>query len=198
MLDGELAALEENVVLEEIQSAVVDGHPAFLVAFAHHLQHLLLGIDVGELEVNKLGHPKSAPIQYFDNDIVARRARSAAVEGGLHGGDVGIGKHVGKVLGACGHLDMFGGIVEDDILDDKHAEKGAPPRENAALGGGRDTDVVQLGDETAQSLDSDLVGEHPFAFGPTSQQCNIVEVGLDGVGRQVTLQTEVNLEMLDA
>ena len=93
---------------------------------------------------------------------------------------------------------MFGGIVEDEILDDKHAEKGAPPREDAALGGGRDTDVVQLGDETAQPFDSDLVGEQPFAFGPASQQCNIVEVGLDGVGRQVTLQTEVNLEMLNA
>ena len=43
----------EDVVLHQLQGTGIDGHPAFLVAFAEDLEHLLLGVDVGEFEVDQ-------------------------------------------------------------------------------------------------------------------------------------------------
>jgi hypothetical protein len=56
-LGHQLAADGEQIVLQEAEGAGVDRHPAFLVAFAKDLQHLLFGIDIGEFEIAEFGDP---------------------------------------------------------------------------------------------------------------------------------------------
>jgi len=123
MLDGELAAVEGDVLGEEVKGAGVDGHPAFFVAFADDLEHLLGSEDVGEIEVDQFGYAQTAAIEHFDDDVVAGRSRKAAVEGLLDGVDVGIGEHVGQVVRAVGKLEESGGVVGHGVVGHKHGEE---------------------------------------------------------------------------
>lgn len=104
-LGRELAADGEEVGLQQAEGAGIDGHPTLFVALADDLQHLLFGIDVGELEVAQFGDAEAAAIKDFDNDVVAGRTGLAEVEGLLDGGDVVVAEHVGQMFGTGGHFD---------------------------------------------------------------------------------------------
>ena len=83
-----------DVGIDEVEGAGIDGHPAFLVAFADDLEHLLVGIEVWHLEVYKFRDAETAAVKHFDDDVVAVLVGKAEVEGGLDFGDILVGKDI--------------------------------------------------------------------------------------------------------
>jgi hypothetical protein len=192
-LDVELTAVVKDIVLDQTEGVRVDGYPTFFVPFADDLEQLLAVVDVGEFEIDQFGYPQSTAIENFGHDVVACWSRFATVEGCLHGFDVAVGQHVGKVLGTSGHFYPFGRIFGNGILDYKPMEESPPSRQDPALGGGFDVDVGQLGSEGTEMLDSDIGRRKTHGFSPMAQCGKVVEIGLDGVGRKVPFESQIQL-----
>ena len=147
----------------------IDGDPALFVAFAENLKEGIFGIDIGEFEIGEFADAQPTTVKDFDDDVVALLVGEATIEGGLYGGDFGIGKDVGEMFGAGGHFEKVGGIFGDIIIDDEHTEKSAPARDDAALGGSGDARIVELGDELLKVLERDIEKRNIVLIGKINQ-----------------------------
>ena len=184
----------ENVGLQQVQCTRIDGYPALFVAFANDLQALVVGIDVGQFQVDKLGDAESAAVEDFDDDVVARRFGQREVEGGLDLGDFVVGKHIGQVLRACGKVDVFGWVVGYCVFDDEHVEKPAPTFDDAALGVGLDAGIGHLLQQLQQIIPFDGFGLGLMLLHVTGHVVEVAEVGLDTVAGHTTFEAEIGLK----
>ena len=119
--------------IKQMQSPLTYWHPAFLIAFANNLQILLVGIDVRESEIDKLGNSQAAVVKQFHNDIVASAFWCTLVEGGLYGRNLFIGKHIWQMFWPDGKVKHIGRAVGYGVFDDEHFVEHAPTGNHATL-----------------------------------------------------------------
>ena len=195
VLYGEMRADIEDVGLQELESAAVDGHPSFFIAFAEDVEAFLFRVYVGEFEVDQLADTEAAPIKHLDDDEVALAVRCRAVEGALNGVDIGVGEYVGQMLGTFGKGEEFCGVVDNGVVENHHLEESPEGRDEAALGGGGDVEVVELCKKLLEMVSGDVARTQIVLYGITFEVRDIAEIGGGGVGREGPFETQVCLEL---
>ena len=86
-----------DVLVEDLQAAVADGHKAFLAAFAEDAEEAVVAVDVADLQSYEFGDTESAAVHHLDHGFVAVASRLAEVDAVDHLLDFLIAQHLGEM-----------------------------------------------------------------------------------------------------
>ena len=181
-----------------LQRIATDRHEALLIALARNAEKAHIGVNVVQLEVNKLADTKTGTIQHFQHRAVAASFGFGLVDGLQELFDLGIAQRVGKFATQFGSLQQGRGIFFDERLKEQVFKKSFETREDARLAMGAHAQLINVLEELLTLPGGDrkrrrvgMLHAHKLL-----EQRHVVEIGLDGVRRQGTLEFEIVVEML--
>ena len=192
-----------DVLEEDFQAAVADGHEPFLAAFADDAQEAVVAVDIADLQSDEFRDAQAAAVHHLDHRFVAMAGGLAEVDAVDHLLDFLIGKHFGEMTAQGGRGDEHGWVGLGDFLLDEIAPKRLQPGEDAGLRGRPDVHVVEVGEEILDVALFDVIdccrdGVHTVSTIKVLQkQVDVMAIGLHAVIGQRKLQPQVVGKVLD-
>ena len=86
-----------DVLVEDFQAAVTNGHKPFLAALANDAQEAVFAIDIADLQSNEFGNAQTAAIHHLNHRLVAVACGLAEVDAVNHLLDFFVTQHFGEM-----------------------------------------------------------------------------------------------------
>lgn len=190
-LDGHLAA----VVKPKVQFAdcpVGDGHKPFLVAFAQHAYELFGKKEVGKFQMGEFGDTQSAREKHLDDGPVAVTLAHGEVYARFQSVHFFGGEIFGQVLWEEWRLQKFGGVYLQIAVCDEETVECTHAAEDACLRLCTYAVLVYGGCKVLQVFEFHLQWCHVSATEVVEEPVEVVEIGLQRIGRVTALQFQVS------
>ena len=136
-----------DVLEEDFQAAVADGHEPLLAALADDAEEAVVAVDVADLQPDEFRDAQAAAVHNLNHRLVAVAGGLAEVDAVDHLLDFLVGEYLGEMAPQGGRGDEHGGVGIGDFLLDEIAPKRLQSRQDAGLRGRPDVHVVEVGEE---------------------------------------------------
>ena len=181
-----------EVVVERARRRTHDGHHAFLVALAHHAQHLLVEHDAAKVQPAELGDAQAAAVEHLEDRVVS-----------LTGGRLGKGlveegrrllaaDDVRQARGLLGKRQVGRGVRRGDALGDHEAVKSLDGGDGALDARDGEPARAKAAHMALDAVARHLVGQRDALVPePEDVASQVAPIGKHGVSRAPTLDRDV-------
>jgi hypothetical protein len=147
--------------------------------------------EVGKAEVAEFGDAQSAGIEDFDDGMVAHSLVATLINNLLDAVYLLQTKHIGQILTPIGTGKEFRGVVFYLLLQQQETVERTHSCQHAGDALGRDTALVELGDELVELGEGDLTEVDGLLNVIVEQFLQVAQVCIEGVGREGFLEPEI-------